>query len=633
MTTTTPPLPNLPGYKVCQPQSIGEKAFFKSQTLNYKKGYAMEAPNPVVNDLPDGTAALAATGISSPSKTGTQSPSKLPQWVENDRKVLRFYGYFKEAITESNMENYRIRKVVTYYYLEDDSMHIGEPKQDNSGIPQGIFVKRHKLTRDDGSFIVPSDMSVGGELSVYGRVYYLVDADPFTREWFKENLSVELGEPLGYPGDPIEGYRTNFGLNRGKTGTLCHTVSPNSTEGRVNDFKSYIEARLGKPSHLLNGGDAYRQFLENNKKVLRFWAVWDDRQSMYGDRRPYVVHYFLEDDTIEILEVRDSNNGRDPFPIFLKRTTLPKSGITSGTATLGLSYAKSNCYRPDDLRLGTYVTVLNRDFLLHDADRFTKNWYKENLGFDDSELAAMDVKEPIPALAKPALAPFNGYGTLEDSLQNCLSLIPKPPRRDMHKLMNKDKIILRFSVRMVETETHKYSAIDKKRIFTLSYFMMDDTIQIFEPPIRNSGIAGGKFLERAKVYKPQSEEIYTYLDLYVGGSVEVHRRTFEMVDADEYTFTYMENNKHVFIMADHEVLLKSLKAQIAGREEDIRTAFIAMDTDGSGLLSGSELEGALHSAGLKFTRHQCMSLKRKLDKDKSGTISIDEFLVALGLTV
>jgi hypothetical protein len=32
----------------------------------------------------------------------------------------------------------------------------------------------------------------------------------------------------------------------------------------------------------------------------------------------------------------------------------------------------------------------------------------------------------------------------------------------------------------------------------------------FEPPVRNSGIGGGKFLERQRVYKPESEEIYTY---------------------------------------------------------------------------------------------------------------------------
>jgi hypothetical protein len=28
--------------------------------------------------------------------------------------------------------------------------------------------------------------------------------------------------------------------------------------------------------------------------------------------------------------------------------------------------------------------------------------------------------------------------------------------------------------------------------------------------VRNSGIGGGKFLERQRVYKPESEEIYTY---------------------------------------------------------------------------------------------------------------------------
>ena len=32
----------------------------------------------------------------------------------------------------------------------------------------------------------------------------------------------------------------------------------------------------------------------------------------------------------------------------------------------------------------------------------------------------------------------------------------------------------------------------------------------FEPPVRNSGIVGGKFLERQRVYKPGSEEIYTH---------------------------------------------------------------------------------------------------------------------------
>ena len=51
-------------------------------------------------------------------------------------QVLRWYGYFKEAVTESAVENYRVRKVVIFFYLEDNSCQAVEPKEDNSGLPQ-----------------------------------------------------------------------------------------------------------------------------------------------------------------------------------------------------------------------------------------------------------------------------------------------------------------------------------------------------------------------------------------------------------------------------------------------------------------------------------------------------------------
>lgn len=84
--------------------------------------------------------------------------------------------------------------------------------------------------------------------------------------------------------------------------------------------------------------------------------------------------------------------------------------------------------------------------------------------------------------------------------------------------------------------------------------------------------------------------------------------------------------------ADTPPLLPPPAPQInQGNEEEIRTAFIEMDTDGSGYLSGDELEAALAKAGLKFQRHQIISLRRKLDEDKSGAVSIEEFLHYLGI--
>lgn len=134
-------------------------------------------------------------------------------------QVLRFFGFFKESVPESNMENYRIRKTILYYYLEDDSMHLAEPREDNSGIPQGVFVKRHKVTKDDGGFFTPIDFSVGQEVTIYGRTFFLLDADVFTREYYASKLNVELSGALSYPDDPIDTYRSKFGLNKGlKTG-------------------------------------------------------------------------------------------------------------------------------------------------------------------------------------------------------------------------------------------------------------------------------------------------------------------------------------------------------------------------------------------------------------------------------
>lgn len=49
--------------------------------------------------------------------------------------MLRFYGFFKESVVESRLENMRIHRVMIYYFLEDKSIMIIEPKEVNSGMP------------------------------------------------------------------------------------------------------------------------------------------------------------------------------------------------------------------------------------------------------------------------------------------------------------------------------------------------------------------------------------------------------------------------------------------------------------------------------------------------------------------
>jgi EF-hand domain-containing protein 1 len=100
--------------------------------------------------------------------------------------VLRFYGYFKEGVVESRLENYRIRKLVVMYYLEDHTLMINEPKETNSGTPQGVFLKRQMVIKGDGSNtpLLPTDFRIGLDVGLFGRTVRITDCDQYTREFF-----------------------------------------------------------------------------------------------------------------------------------------------------------------------------------------------------------------------------------------------------------------------------------------------------------------------------------------------------------------------------------------------------------------------------------------------------------------
>ena len=74
------------------------------------------------------------------SKIPRGSGQDLPSWVAFDKQVLCFDAYFQEAVHEKREEQYRIRKCKIYFYLEDDSIQVIEPRDKNSGLPQGEYI-------------------------------------------------------------------------------------------------------------------------------------------------------------------------------------------------------------------------------------------------------------------------------------------------------------------------------------------------------------------------------------------------------------------------------------------------------------------------------------------------------------
>ncbi|XP_068197862.1 EF-hand domain-containing protein 1 isoform X2 [Antennarius striatus] len=513
-------LPFLPGYTF---RDVTKSSFHRPQTLGYKNGYALPrrptsgiGQDPLLSDqlTPQGDVSdfsFEVPDIRYDMYERGLAEDFIPAHVALDKKVLRFYAYFEENVLYSPEEDRRVRPVVVYYYLEDDSMAIVEPAVENSGIPQGKRIKRQQLPKNKrGDPYRWKDLNLAVDLQVYGVNYRVTHCDAFTRE-FMESQGIVLNDPEPTPSDPY--------IQRRKPPQPCH-LTPS-------DF------------------DRTQQFLTLDRKVLRFFALWDDADSPSGGTRSVTVQYFLVDDTVEIREVHQPNSGRDSFPVLMRRQKLPKKVKPESenfpSCVLEISSAEvDEYYSPKDFQVGQTVTLLGRAFLLYDCDAFTRDYYRKN--HPDMEMNPVDVPKKSGSLwdKKKEFPPYNGFGSLEDSLQNCLSLIPEPPKKNVTKMLENSHKVLRYSARL-----DSQNPDDDGRQFVLSYFLSNDMISIFEKPARNSGIIGGKFLEKTRVPKPgstvQNPQFYSPADFAIGSTVEVFGHRFVLTDADRYVMTYLQS--------------------------------------------------------------------------------------------
>ncbi|KAA0708260.1 EF-hand domain-containing protein 1 [Triplophysa tibetana] len=512
-------LPFLPGNTF---RDLTKSSFHRAQTLGYKNGYGVPrrpsagiGRDPLLSaNISHGDRNQLVTDIPNLTYgTDTQRHPPLdftPAHAAYDKKVLRFYGYFRQDVLHSPDESFRIRPVVIYYYLEDDSMCVIETPVENSGIPQGKLIKRQRLTKNlHGELYHWKDLNLCMDMNVFGTEYRITRCDTFTQE-FMESQGIVLNEPESIPSDPYTTRRSHNQLAQ---------ITPYEHNRQL------------------------QRFLTKDRQVLRFFALWDDSDSLYGEKRPVTIHYYLVDDSVEICEHQVPNSGRDPFPVLLHRQKIPKhiKPTCEPFPSCVLEVTQHDVqeyFGPGDLRLGEEVTLMGRRFLLCNCDDFTRKFYLEN--YPEIQLKAVPTDTTPQMDTRRVLPPYNGFGSLEDSLQNCLYLIPEPPKKDVIKLLENDHKVLRYAARL-----DSQNPPDEGRRFILLYYLSNDMISIFERPTRNSGIIGGKFLEKTRVPKPgsctENPEYYGPADFFIGASVEVFRHRFVLTDADRYVLSYLES--------------------------------------------------------------------------------------------
>ncbi|XP_016045960.2 EF-hand domain-containing family member C2 isoform X2 [Erinaceus europaeus] len=548
-----------------------------------------------------------------------------------NRNVLSFDAYLEDEMPDKFQETYRIRYYKIYFYLEDDTIQVNEPRLKNSGLTQGTVIRRHRISLpppDDDKYYTVYHFNISIDLVLYGRTFKIYDCDLFTKNFLK-NIGVKLNPPRKRPEDPY------LKLRKEK----WDVVQP---------FRPY------------ESFDTLGQFLEYDRKVLRFFCLWDDTDSLFGERRELVLHFFLADDTVEIKEVMPHNAGRDASSLFLQRSRLPKygppgifqpgqrtdkivlnlyGGMTENRVTgylmdkYKLEKVQQEYYKDTDLTLGATINVWGRKVILCDCDEFTKLYYKTRYGID--KFASIPCKPPPPPKVERKFPPYNGFGSEEDSLRTCIGLIPTPHQRNFKMFMEKDSYgnisnTLRFFARLF---THKCT--DAERMFIISYFLSDNTMAVFEPIARNSGYTGGMFLKRIRVKRPGQEvfksELSEYIqaeELYVGAKVNVNGYLFLLLNADEYTLKYMEDNVDKYPRSNIKLALEKLKAE-EYKSREIKQAFAALDCNCTMKVKFSVFRDLLMTITVgRLTDQEVITIARQYPAPDDNRCSEKLFLIA-----
>lgn len=239
----------------------------------------------------------------------------------------------------------------------------------------------------------------------------------------------------------------------------------------------------------------------------------------------------MADDTVEIREVHHPNNGRDAFPKLLQRQKLP---FRSDVNQPGLHFIGDNYLTCDEIYPGQPIIAFNRAYTILGVDQYTQNYFFEKHGrtFQLGSVKHPEAPEPV----ERQIPPYNGFGNEVDTLGYIYDLIPKKPKGDFFKSVDNDKKILRYTARF---NTRVPEDIDRR--FIISFYLSDDSISIYEPAVKNSGIIEGPFLRRNK-YKnvDKNNEFITPTDLPIGGNIKINGFSYNILSCDEYTVKYLQ---------------------------------------------------------------------------------------------
>ena len=570
--------------------------------------------------------------------------------VPKEEAALKFYAYYEENVQESAVENYRMRLVTITLFPNDNQIMIQEPRVPNNGLLGGMMLKKqrvplsleaaraqapvHKGMRLPDLSNVPKwtsakDFNVRSSVVMHGFRFFIYGCDDAARTYLTQVEGKKV--PSNLP-PPEDAYMTVF--------------RPTRIDGsKKSERKNTIPGEYMFDIHEGSSQEAVRtqRFFRDGGKVLRFFAKWKDMDTepIHGVWRFFEILYFVEDDTVSIIErhnpaesqAEGGDFSKSKLEVlnrtFLSRRRIPRDCKMTALRSLAedgfLSAAK-------DFAVGTRLKIYGREFYLYACDMFTRDFYLNN--FQQRMAPDENVENSGSSVNQQHSKKIVG------------SLVLKPPKRDTTMWEKYSGEILRYKLRFHAPETEDALL----RAFILPFYLEDGTIMVSDVAQRNTGFPGGKFLRKDKYRKRtglpvstsmqvggEHSAVITHEDLVPGTVINISEFQFFIEDADEHTKSFLAKDQKSTGGCNSTVdpqrvalLLKAFGDYIVCRYANLTEAFRALDKNHDGYISLNEIRESLTISQIAKCDEELVALIMKFDANHDGRITYRDFMAAVG---
>jgi hypothetical protein len=227
-------------------------------------------------------------------------------------------------------------------------------------------------------------------------------------------------------------------------------------------------------------------------------------------------------------------------------------------------------------------------------------------------MESVKVKKNPPQKIIYPIPPYNGYGSEEDSLKNVKYINFQGKFSENYiERFKRDKHILRFLCKLISP-----IASDEERQFLISLFLRDNSIQVYEIAKRNSGRISCKFYDRKRIKNPYTNKYYEEKDFAIGNCIYINKYNFKIIQMDEYTRKYMEDNHEVFRDSSIKNIAQRIRAanDLNDFNEFLVHLLYAIDPKGINYASKEDIVSGIASFGVYLSEQEAVTLVSKLSK-------------------